>query len=83
MATAGQSLQQQLQSIKARLKGLLNNELKDICRTENLAVSGVKSVLQSRIIERELAAIMSTFRKFQRAFAFPTGLISTVFSSAM
>ncbi|KAF4555419.1 PINIT domain-containing protein [Elsinoe fawcettii] len=36
----------------ARLKVLTNSELKEICRTEQLAVSGVKAQLQGRIIER-------------------------------
>ncbi|KAF2226681.1 putative SUMO ligase SizA [Elsinoe ampelina] len=35
----------------ARLKTLTNQELKEICRTEHLAVSGVKAQLQGRIIE--------------------------------
>ncbi|PNS18623.1 hypothetical protein CAC42_5162 [Sphaceloma murrayae] len=41
----------------ARLKTLTNQELKDICRAETLAVSGVKANLQGRIIEQMDRAI--------------------------
>ncbi|OJD31649.1 miz zinc finger protein [Diplodia corticola] len=48
---SGQSLQQQANSLHSRLKSLINNDLKEICRSEELPVSGVKSVLQQRIIQ--------------------------------
>ncbi|KAL1626656.1 E3 SUMO-protein ligase pli1 [Diplodia seriata] len=50
---SGQSLQQQANSLHPRLKNLINNDLKEICRSEELPVSGVKAVLQERIIKRE------------------------------
>ncbi|KAK2794949.1 SUMO ligase siz1 [Onygenales sp. PD_12] len=34
------------------VKTLINNQLKDVLRSENLPVSGVKAVLQARIIDR-------------------------------
>jgi len=39
--------------VEAKIKALINSDLKEICRGENLAVSGVKAALQSRIIDRE------------------------------
>ncbi|KAF2151134.1 hypothetical protein K461DRAFT_227878 [Myriangium duriaei CBS 260.36] len=39
------------QSTVNRLKGLLNQDLKEICRQENLQVSGVKAQLQGRITQ--------------------------------
>lgn len=43
---------QDLQSVVALIKTLINAQLKDILRSENLQVSGVKSSLQFRIIDR-------------------------------
>lgn len=48
---SGQSLQQQANSLHPRLKTLINNDLKEICRSEDLPVSGVKAALQERIIQ--------------------------------
>ncbi|KAF2811455.1 zf-MIZ-domain-containing protein [Mytilinidion resinicola] len=59
MATGGsRALQDQVISLSARIKSLINADLKEICRGENLAVSGVKAGLQARIIQRleELAS---------------------------
>jgi E3 SUMO-protein ligase PIAS1 len=49
MASAVQS--SELQSIVALIKTLTNAQLKDILRSEGLAVSGVKASLQLRIID--------------------------------
>ncbi|TID15850.1 DNA-binding SAP [Venturia nashicola] len=51
MASASGSLQSQGQAIEARIKTLVNNELREICRGEGLLVSGIKSQLQKRIID--------------------------------
>lgn len=51
---SGQSLQQQANSLHPRLKTLINNDLKEICRSEDLPVSGVKAALQERIIQRKI-----------------------------
>ncbi|KAK2761395.1 SUMO ligase siz1 [Arachnomyces sp. PD_36] len=42
---------QDLQTVVALIKTLINAQLKQILRSENLPVSGVKSTLESRIIE--------------------------------
>ncbi|OJD23242.1 hypothetical protein ACJ73_05402 [Blastomyces percursus] len=49
MASTGQDMAD-LQRAIALVKSLLNSQLKDILRYEGLAVSGVKAVLQERII---------------------------------
>ncbi|KAF7126169.1 hypothetical protein CNMCM5793_002591 [Aspergillus hiratsukae] len=49
MASAGHS--SELQSVVALVKTLTNAQLKDILRSEGLAVSGVKASLQLRIID--------------------------------
>jgi len=49
MASAGQASDSQ--SVIALVKTLTNAQLKDILRSENLAVSGVKVSLQLRIID--------------------------------
>ena len=49
MASAVQS--SELQSVVALIKTLTNAQLKDILRSEGLAVSGVKASLQLRIID--------------------------------
>ncbi|KAI9708705.1 MAG: SUMO ligase siz1 [Chrysothrix sp. TS-e1954] len=43
---------QELQRTTATVKTLLNNELKILCRTEGLTVTGVKAALQTRILDR-------------------------------
>jgi hypothetical protein len=48
---ASSSLQQMAAGLTSRSKTLINNDLKKICREEGLQSSGVKSVLQSRVIE--------------------------------
>ena len=39
-------------ALKARVRMLLVADLKNVCRDEQLLVSGAKSVLQGRIIQR-------------------------------
>ncbi|QSS50314.1 MIZ zinc finger protein [Histoplasma capsulatum var. duboisii H88] len=51
MASTGQDMAD-LQRVIALVKSLLNAQLKDILRSEGLAVSGVKAILQERIIDR-------------------------------
>ena len=58
MASGGHSLQQQKQSVEARVKTLINHDLKEICRTYGLNVSGTKAVLQARCIKRKSATWM-------------------------
>ncbi|KAJ9643065.1 E3 SUMO-protein ligase pli1 [Coniosporium tulheliwenetii] len=50
MSFSGQTLTQQAQIVEAKTKQIINADLKEICRKEGLAVSGVKASLQSRII---------------------------------
>jgi hypothetical protein len=38
-----------------KVKNLLNSDLKAICKSEALPVSGVKATLQGRIVERKIA----------------------------
>jgi E3 SUMO-protein ligase PIAS1 len=52
MATSSRALQDQANTLSSRIKTLINADLKEICRGENLAVSGVKAGLQARIIQR-------------------------------
>lgn len=44
------SRQQQRPQVEARLKTLVNNDLKDICKAYGLPVSGTKMILQKRCI---------------------------------
>ena len=44
-----------LRSVEARIKLLLNAQLKGILRDQHLAVSGVKSELQIRLLARKAA----------------------------
>lgn len=37
--------------VDRKIKSLINNDLKEICRQEGLQVSGVKAALQKRISE--------------------------------
>ena len=53
MATNGASQPEQVRAMIAEVKTLVNPRLKDILRAEQLAVSGLKSELQIRIIARE------------------------------
>ena len=46
------SIQSQARQVDRRIKNLLNTQLKDLCKKEGLAVSGVKAVLQTRLLER-------------------------------
>ena len=48
---ASSSLQQMAPGLVTRSKMLINNDLKKICRDEGLASSGVKAVLQGRVID--------------------------------
>lgn len=50
MASSGLLNQQPL---NAKVKMLINAQLKDILKREGLAVSGLKAVLQERIISRK------------------------------
>ena len=54
MASAGYTLQQQKGSVETRIKLLVNNDLKEICKAYNYQVSGTKAVLQKRCIESEV-----------------------------
>ncbi|KAK4992045.1 E3 SUMO-protein ligase pli1 [Elasticomyces elasticus] len=51
MASGARVLQQDGDTLKRRIKLLINSDLKTICRAEGLAVSGVKAALQSRICD--------------------------------
>ena len=46
-------LAQQRPSVEARIKSLLNADLKEICKAYGAAVSGTKVVLQKRCIQGE------------------------------
>ena len=50
MATAGPANPEQ---VAAKVKTLINNQLKQILKKEHLLVSGAKAALQSRIIDSE------------------------------
>lgn len=43
----------QVPALEAKLKSLFNRDLQDICVSENLSKTGVKSVLIGRIVHRE------------------------------
>jgi hypothetical protein len=53
MASAGHLLAQQKGNVETRIKGLINNDLKEICKGYSLGVSGTKAVLQARVIGGE------------------------------
>ena len=57
MATAGSLDPYSVQVVVAKAKTLINTQLKQILRTENLPVSGAKAVMQERIINRMLWVI--------------------------
>jgi hypothetical protein len=61
MASSGQS--SELQSLAALVKTLTNIQMKEILRSELLAVSGVKTTLQLRIIECECRRFTIVFLK--------------------
>lgn len=42
-----------IEAMKSRVRSILVAELKEVCRGENLAVSGAKLALQNRIIARK------------------------------
>lgn len=67
MASTGSD--QDHQSVVALIKTLINVQLKDILRSEYLPVSGVKSTLQFRIIDRGLS----------HPLFYPVDLLSTLF----
>ncbi|KAM3417635.1 E3 SUMO-protein ligase pli1 [Cercospora zeina] len=50
-ASGGHLLHQQKNSVETRIKTLVNNDLKEICRAYNYQVSGQKSALQKRCTE--------------------------------
>ena len=45
-------------AVSAKVKTLINNQLKQILKKEGLAVSGAKAILQQRIISRKSATIL-------------------------
>lgn len=53
MASGSHMLVQQKGSVEARVKTLVNSDLKEICKAYNYAVSGTKAVLQKRCIDSE------------------------------
>lgn len=53
MASGSHSIQQQKGSLETRIKTLINNDLKEICKAYDYQVSGTKAVLQKRCIESE------------------------------
>ena len=53
MASGGHLLAQQRPSVEARIKSLLNADLKEICKAYGAAVSGTKVILQKRCIQGE------------------------------
>lgn len=53
MASGGHILQQQKPHVETRIKGLVNDNLKDICRAYGQPVSGNKANLQTRCIDGE------------------------------
>jgi hypothetical protein len=61
MASGAQSVQQQREYIDRRLKNLLNDHLREICKAYGKQVSGNKAILQGRCVESE-SSITSTPR---------------------
>lgn len=62
MASGGHLLAQQRPSVEARIKSLLNADLKEICKAYGSAVSGTKVVLQKRCIQGECWLCVGTER---------------------
>lgn len=57
MANTPDQLRALAPPIERKIKSLLNADLKAICKSEGLLVSGVKAVLQSRVLESELTGV--------------------------
>lgn len=53
MASGGHILAQQKPNVEARIKVLINDDLKRICKAYGVAVSGTKVVLQKRCLTGE------------------------------
>ena len=58
MASGGHVLQQQRPHVETRIKGLVNENLKEICRAYGQGVTGTKAVLQGRCISGEWAVAL-------------------------
>lgn len=58
MASGGHILQQQKPHVETRIKGLVNDNLKDICRAYGMGVTGTKAVLQTRCIKSESETVV-------------------------
>lgn len=56
MASGGHLLAQQKPNVEARIKSLINADLKEICKAYGAAVSGTKIILQKRCIQGECIA---------------------------
>lgn len=56
MASGGHLLAQQKPNVEARIKSLINADLKEICKAYGAAVSGTKIILQKRCIQGECMA---------------------------
>lgn len=54
MASAGHLLAQRSLEVEARIKTLVNNDLKQICKAYGQGVSGAKIILHQRCISSEL-----------------------------
>ena len=54
MASGGHIMIQQKPSLETRIKTLINQDLKEICKAYNYPVSGTKAVLQKRCIDSEI-----------------------------
>lgn len=55
MASGGHVMLQEKPGLETKLKTLINDQLKDICRAYNYNVSGTKATLQKRCMESELS----------------------------
>ena len=53
MASGGHILQQQRIVVENKIRSLVNNDLKEICKAYEYQVSGTKAVLQGRCLESE------------------------------
>lgn len=53
MANLSQDIGAQVASLERAIKTSLNADLKELCRSEGLLVSGVKATLQNRILDRK------------------------------
>jgi hypothetical protein len=79
MASAGHS--SELQSVVALVKTLTNAQLKDILRSEGLAVSGVKASLQLRIIDCSFSLYLISpfhFNRFSRALRLGRTMVDSI-----